>query len=116
MNGAQFDKLRGRVEEAIQRHGIGAVDSSGWQPQMQAGKMTGTSWIFYEGHIFEITAPQTYLQGDPSGPIDSDLGCFAILPGQYVEYHLLEGRGFVCFIFDPASVHGPKPKQTKPLP
>merc|ERR1712154_197339 len=26
----------------------------------------------------------------------------------YTVYHLLEGRGFVCFVFDPACVHGPK--------
>ena len=31
-------------------------------------------------------------------------------------YHLLEGRGSVCFVFNPASVHGPKPMHTKPLP
>ena len=38
-------------------------------------------------------------------------------PSQYYTiYHMLEGRGFVCFVFDPASVHGPKPKHTKPLP
>ena len=38
-------------------------------------------------------------------------------PSQYYTiYHMLEGRGFVCFVLDPASVHGPKPKHTKPLP
>ena len=35
---------------------------------------------------------------------------------QYAAYHPLEGRGFMCFVFDPASLHGPKPKHTKPLP
>ena len=34
----------------------------------------------------------------------------------YTVYYLLEGRGFMCFVFYPASVHGPKPKHTKPLP
>ena len=27
----------------------------------------------------------------------------------YTVYHLLEDGGSVCFVFDPASVHGPKP-------
>ena len=34
----------------------------------------------------------------------------------YTVYHLLGGRGFVCFVFDPASVHGPKTKHTNLLP
>ena len=34
----------------------------------------------------------------------------------YTVYHPLEGRGFVCFVFDSVSVHGPKTKHTKPLP
>ena len=34
----------------------------------------------------------------------------------YTGYHPLGGRCFVCFVFDPASVHGPKPKHTKHLP
>ena len=37
-------------------------------------------------------------------------------PWSYTVYHLLEGRRFLCFVFDPASVHGPKSKHTKPLP
>ena len=53
MNGAQFDKLRGRVEEAIQRHGLGAVGTVPGHPEMKmkAGKMTGTRSIFKEAYF-----------------------------------------------------------------
>ena len=34
----------------------------------------------------------------------------------YTVYHPLEGRCFVWFVFDQASLHGPKPKHSKPLP
>ena len=34
----------------------------------------------------------------------------------YTVYHPFEGRGIVCFVFDPASMHGPKQKHAKPLP
>ena len=33
---------------------------------------------------------------------------FVARAGVCTVYHLLEGRGFVCSVFDPASVHGPK--------
>ena len=34
----------------------------------------------------------------------------------YTVFHLSCGRSFMCFVLDPASVHGPKTKRTKLLP
>ena len=45
------------------------------------------------------------LTGCPK--VHGSLRC--LLSPLYTVYHLLEGRGFVCFVFNPASVHGPKP-------
>ena len=53
-----------------------------------------------------------------AGAVDGKFAISATVPSAsvYTVYHQLEGRGFVCFVFYLASVHGPKPKHTKPLP
>ena len=58
------------------------------------------------------TAPQ-FIPVPEGMPPDANQ---VIYSATYTVYHPLKGRGFVCFGYDPASVHCPKPKHMKPLP
>ena len=56
-----------------------------------------------------------FHQGNPNCD-DVIMTLNVVLHKKYGTYHPLGGICFVCFVLDPASVHGPKPKHNKHLP